>query len=119
MFEPKSTLQRLVDTFGYVPHYIKKASTTADPLERFKLTITALIAPIHLCTSQLKPFNPILGETLQYRFPDGSKMYCEHISHHPPISNLLMEDADKKYTFNGSIEMTASMTSNVKYLVAG
>ena len=51
--------------------------------------------------------------------PDGSKVYAEHISHHPPITNLLMEDVDGEYTFNGSIEMTAAMTRDVKYLLAG
>lgn len=98
---------------------MKRASTCPDPLERFKLSICSLIAPIHLCTSQLKPFNPILGETLQYKFPDGSKMFAEHTSHHPPITNLLMEDINGKYSFNGAIEMTANMTGNLKYLIAG
>jgi hypothetical protein len=36
-----------------------------------------------------KPFNPILGETYQ-TFIDGCPVYGEQISHHPPISSLLM-----------------------------
>jgi len=65
-----------------------------DPIERLKLVITTSIAGMHLCTGQLKPFNPILGETLQCKLDDGSKIYAEHISHHPPISNLLFEAPD-------------------------
>ena len=60
----------------------------------------------------MKPFNPILGETLQSDLPDGSKVYCEHISHHPPICNYLLEDADKEYTSWGSAEFTASFGGN-------
>lgn len=31
--------------------------------------------------------NPILGETLQGQFNDGTQVYCEQFSHHPPVSN--------------------------------
>lgn len=34
----------------------------------------------------MKPFNPILGETCEAYFPDGTKIYIDHIRHHPPIS---------------------------------
>lgn len=36
-----------------------------------------------------KPFNPILGETLQCSFK-GCPMYLEQVSHHPPIASLYM-----------------------------
>jgi hypothetical protein len=36
-----------------------------------------------------KPFNPILGETYQC-FIAGCPVYAEQISHHPPISAILM-----------------------------
>jgi hypothetical protein len=38
----------------------------------------------------MKPFNPILGETYQGNFDDGTEVYCEHTSHHPPITNFFM-----------------------------
>jgi len=71
-----------------------------------------MIAGMHVVTGQLKPFNPILGETLQSTLPDGSKVYCEHISHHPPICAFLLEDVDNKYKFHGASEFTASMGAN-------
>jgi Oxysterol-binding protein len=40
----------------------------------------------HAFQSWRKPFNPILGETWQGLLPDGSRIYLEQISHHPPIS---------------------------------
>ena len=67
---------------------------------------------MQVCTSQLKPFNPILGETLQSKMPDGSNVYCEHISHHPPITAYTLEDVDKEYTFWGSAEFTANLAAN-------
>lgn len=38
-----------------------------------------------------KPFNPILGETWQADMCDGSTMYMEQISHHPPVSAFHLE----------------------------
>lgn len=61
----------------------------------------------------MKPFNPILGETLQATFADGSEIYCEHTSHHPPISNYLMYPKDKKgYIYYGFYEFVGSMSGN-------
>ena len=36
-----------------------------------------------------KPFNPILGETFQGSI-DGCPVYAEQISHHPPITSILL-----------------------------
>lgn len=41
----------------------------------------------------------------------------EHVSHHPPISCLLMEDVEGKFKYNGSVELTASLGAN--HLKAG
>lgn len=74
--------------------------------------VSYFISGMQVCTGQLKPFNPILGETLQSTMPDGSKVYCEHISHHPPITSYLYEDAEGDYKFFGSCELTASFGTN-------
>jgi len=65
-----------------------------------------------LCCGNNKPFNPLLGETLQGHFDDGSKFYCEHTSHHPPISNFLLEDVDDLYKLYGYYEVTGKMGAN-------
>ena len=38
----------------------------------------------------MKPFNPILGETFQAFYSDGTVIDIEHTSHHPPISHFLV-----------------------------
>lgn len=45
--------------------------------------------------------NPILGETLQAEMKDGTKIYCEQISHHPPISYFLIYGPNNSYQFSG------------------
>jgi len=56
-----------------------------------------------------KPFNPIIGETLEGFWPDGTKIYAEHISHHPPISNYMVEHPEGKFKMHGSYEYVAKM----------
>lgn len=65
-----------------------------------------------LCCSQNKPFNPLLGETGQGRFKDGTKFYCEHTSHHPPITNFLLEGPDDLYKLYGYYEFIGLMGKN-------
>jgi len=72
MFEPRSAISRIVDLFSFFPLFMKKAIDTDDPLERLKLVISSGISSIYLCCGQMKPFNPILGETLQAEFEDGT-----------------------------------------------
>lgn len=60
----------------------------------------------------MKPFNPLLGETYQASFTDGTRIYCEHTSHHPPIANFLMEDPDNLYKFWGFYEFKAKISGN-------
>jgi hypothetical protein len=38
-----------------------------------------------------------LGETFQAEFKDGTTIFLEHTSHHPPISNFLIEGKGYKY----------------------
>ena len=66
-----------------------------------------------------KPFNPILGETFQGYFKDGTRIYCEHISHHPPIASYLIE-GPTEYAFRmyGSVEFKGSLkgAGNILYI---
>jgi len=94
------------------PKYLRMAADTNDHLERLKLTVAFAISSIYMCTGQNKPFNPLLGETLQGNFEDGTKFYCEHTSHHPPISNFLIEDVQDKYELSGYYEVCGKMGAN-------
>ena len=57
--------------------------------------------------------NPILGETLQASFPDGSQVYAEQISHHPPVSYFLLYGPQENYQYSGyyNIEAKAGLNS--------
>jgi hypothetical protein len=47
-----------------------------------------------------KPFNPILGETLQAEYSGGIQVFAEQISHHPPISSWQMVDREGRVSLS-------------------
>ena len=55
----------------------------------------------------MQPFNPLLGETYQAGLPDGTHIFLEQISHHPPIAAFVLEgptaegEAESLYVFRG------------------
>jgi len=57
-----------------------------------KNVITFVVSGAYGVMDMRKPFNPIIGETFEALWPDGTKIYCEHISHHPPITSFLIEN---------------------------
>lgn len=73
------------------------SAANSNPVERLKYAIAFVFAGLHIGITQRKPFNPILGETLEAEFFDGTKVYVEHTSHHPPISNYLLIGKGWKY----------------------
>jgi hypothetical protein len=75
-----------------------------------KWVVTFGLSSIYICSGQNKPFNPLLGETNQGSFGDGTKFYCEHTSHHPPISHYLLEN--ENYTLSGYYEFIGKMGGN-------
>ncbi len=77
-------------------------------MERFKNVITFVVSGMHMLATQRKPFNAIIGETFQGVWPDGSRLFVEHISHHPPVSSFQVEHTD--YTFEGSYEYKARIS---------
>lgn len=111
IFEDRSALERCGDLWTTGPKYLTLAGQVSDPLERFKLTMCFMIGSMYMVCQQRKPFNPILGETYQGYWPDGTRIYIEHISHHPPISYFLVEHVDGLYKFEGSYEYTAKLTN--------
>ncbi len=88
------------------------AAEAANPIERMKCVIAFGMTSIILCTGQNKPFNPLLGETNQGTFADGSRYYCEHTSHHPPITHYLLEGPDNSYRVHGYYEFIGKMGKN-------
>lgn len=79
-------------------------------LERFKKVIAMAVAGLYISPSQEKPFNPLLGETLQAYWPDGTKAYCEHTSHHPPITNFYV--VSKDFKMHGNLQLVGRFKKN-------
>jgi hypothetical protein len=63
IFEARSMIERVMDWFHLFPIYIKKAFESTDPLHRLKCIISMGIGSLYIICRQLKPFNPLLGET--------------------------------------------------------
>ena len=92
----------LIATMGkHSPLYMNAAAQTSDPVERMKFVITtslSFVQPSHIFD---KPLNPILGETFQGYLIDGSHVYMEQVTHHPPISFMFQEGPNKSYKWYG------------------
>lgn len=54
------------------PLYINRAAMIADKVERFKLVICATLGNFYINCSFFKPLNPILGETAEGCYLDGT-----------------------------------------------
>ncbi len=80
-----------------------------------KLTTTFALTTVHLAVAQLKPFNPILGETFQVKILD-SLFYLEQTSHHPPIFNFYILGKNFKiYGYNESEVSSGPNSIKAKY----
>ena len=110
LFERRSTVERMCDLWSTGPIFLLEAARSEDPVERMKKCITFFISGLHMSVEMRKPFNPILGETFEACWPDDSKIYVEHVSHHPPISCFLVEHQGGLYKYYGSYEYTAKLT---------
>lgn len=108
IFESQSLLQRLLNSFGYAPIYLEAAGRESG-LERFKYIVTFAICMLHLSTDQRKPFNPILGETVQ-GFIGDVEVYAEQTFHHPPISHHY--SIGKSFKMRGYHEFIANTSAN-------
>jgi hypothetical protein len=71
---PKSMLQTILYSTTLFPYYINRAASLDDKVERFRLLITAALGNFPVANSFLKPLNPILGETLEASYLDGTKL---------------------------------------------
>lgn len=109
---PMTILQTIAKSVFQFPIYLNLASLQIDPLEKFKFVIVATMSCYHSSSYILKPMNPILGETFETLFEDGSKIYLEQTSHHPPISHFLMIGPNNFYKFHGFSNFKSSAGLN-------
>jgi hypothetical protein len=97
---------------AYGPIFMNRASATSDPVERMRLIMTWNIACQHTMSGFLKPFNPVLGETYQGCLSDGTKIYAEQTSHHPPVQTWNVQGPAGCYVYSGWMSYSAKVRFN-------
>ncbi|EGZ29481.1 hypothetical protein PHYSODRAFT_470921 [Phytophthora sojae] len=113
IFEPRSLLERVANGWNYAPTVLKKAALSgADPIERMKFVMAFVAGGLHFCVGQLKPFNPILGETYEATYADGTQVFLEHVSHHPVKSAFTVVGPKGLYRMSGVYEFESVSTRN-------
>ena len=105
IFEPRSMLERISDWFCFAPVLLTKAGSMKDKVEAMKYVMAFSVSALFRSTEQLKSLNPMLGETYQCEWEDGSKMYFEHTCHTPPVSHFYLKSSNGLYTVSGYIDM--------------
>jgi hypothetical protein len=74
------------------PPYLAYAGSIQDPVERLKLVVASSMCSFYYLSTFEKPINPVLGETLFAVLEDGSEMFAEQSSHHPPVTHFHIEN---------------------------
>ncbi|OHS93320.1 Oxysterol binding protein [Tritrichomonas foetus] len=96
--EPRSYLERCADLFSFlVTKYIDLAHNENDKKTKLALIATGIIAGFHIDLNPKKVFNPYLGETYAGIWSNGTEIFAEQTSHHPPISDFLLIGPDNSW----------------------
>ena len=111
LFDPRSMHEVFCYELRGAPYYLTKAYYSFDEIERMKWMVVFLISQHYITTLQLKPFNPIIGETFQCK-AGNLNFYSEHTSNHPNITNFYAFDDEKLYKIHGYMEVTATTGPN-------
>ena len=111
IFDKRTLHQAFCHEHRLAPYYLTRAAYSPDVLERLKWVTVHLISFLHLTTTQVKPFNPIIGETFQCRI-GNLKLYLEQTVNHPITANFYGIDDDRLYEMYGYQITDASVTPN-------
>lgn len=108
---PLTILQSVARSFFQFPYYMNLAHNK-DDIEKLKYTIVASLSSFFCSSFFLKPLNPVLGETYEGLFSDGSKFYLEQTSHHPPVSHYEVYGPKNKWYYSGYSAYSSSAGLN-------
>ena len=111
IFDKRTLHQAFCHEHRLAPYYLTRAAYSPDVLERLKWVTVHLLSFLHLTTTQVKPFNPLIGETFQCRI-GNLRIYLEHTVNHPITANFYAIDDDKLYEMFGYQITDASVTPN-------
>eukprot|EP00477_Mikrocytos_mackini_P000404 GAHX01000429.1.p1 GENE.GAHX01000429.1~~GAHX01000429.1.p1 ORF type:complete len:407 (-),score=80.43 GAHX01000429.1:36-1256(-) len=106
IYEPRSFLERLTDTWLDFSAPFTKAASTKDSRERFLCILGGILSGFsYAFLKQQQSFNPTLGETAQVTLPCGLKCFMEQVSHHPPVTRFEGWDSGSKYRIHGDVTL--------------
>lgn len=111
MFDSRSQVEKFGDFFNSLD-YIHRAFDAPNQLERLKFIISMFASNFYYGIGAKKPFNPFLGETFEGYYPEGTKVYVEHINHDPPIDAILLVNDEKKFRIYGKFETRPKLKTN-------
>ena len=114
---PISILQHICNGHFNFPLYLNLASQEKSSLEKLKFVVIATISCWYKSSVILKPLNPILGETYEMIWEDGSHEYVEQTVHHPPCSNYIIYGPNNNYKFSGYYDFKSNAWVNSCKLV--
>mmetsp|Transcript_11263 Transcript_11263/g.22174 ORF Transcript_11263/g.22174 Transcript_11263/m.22174 type:complete len:330 (-) Transcript_11263:1562-2551(-) len=108
--QANTALHNALKTQMMNPVYLNRACATSNPVERMKLFIVCSICSYYHTSTFIKPLNPVLGETLYATLEDGTELYAEQTSHHPPVSHYYVQG--QKYKAYGYLNFSAKASLN-------
>lgn len=111
IFDKRTLMQVFSYELSYAPIFLSRACYSTDVIERLKWVTAFFFSQLHLSPIQTKPFNPIIGETLQCKI-GKLNFFAEQTENKPPTTSFYCYDDDKMYKIFGSISTDASTGAN-------
>ena len=111
MFDKRTLQMGFAHEQKLAPIFLSKAAFSSDKIERLKWVTTYLMSLLHFSVIQIKPFNPIIGETFQCRI-GNIDLYIEQTVNHPITLNIYGKEMNGEYIMYGNLITDASVHVN-------
>lgn len=111
LFEPVCAYEVIARFTGYMDK-LYDAIHAKPGIDRLRQVMAWVCGGFIQSVNVRKPFNNIIGETMNAEYPDGTKIYAEHINHDPPIEMIFVVNEDAKFRLYGNLETTVSLGTN-------
>ena len=114
MFDKRTLHMGFAHEQKLAPIFLTKAALSNDKFERLKWVTTYLMSSLHFSVIQIKPFNPIIGETFQCRI-GNIDLYIEQTVNHPITLNIYGKEINGEFIMYGHLITDASIHVNSLY----
>ena len=114
MFDKRTLQTAFAHEQKLAPIFLTKAAFSNDKIERLKWVTTYLMSFLHFSVIQMKPFNPIIGETFQCRV-GNIDLYIEQTVNHPITLNIFGKELSGEFIMYGHLITDASVHINYLY----